>query len=204
MAATGRAAQAPLSAGRQADNLRRPKDITVPCPASGIQERERKIYLQQVARIGYCSDQIPRLLTRARPRRIQLGDGSVNISSVMPHAIFAECFGSCDRTAANLRLNESSRRLLYTDAMLYESMSISSTSFDRLDLCGSRHRMTGAGCRLTRGVAFRSHCVRSRGKMHKTTCDAWRCTSRYPPPSSARQSLTHRGGIRQCRCSGAR
>jgi hypothetical protein len=93
-----------------------------------------------------CSDQIPRLLTRARPRRIQLGDGSVNISSVMPHAVFAEGFGSCDRTAANLRLNESSRRLLYTDAMLYESMSVSCTSSDRLDLCGSRHRITGAGC----------------------------------------------------------
>jgi len=53
-----------------------------------------------------CSDQIPRLVTRARRRRIQLGDGSVNISSVMPHAKFAEGFGSCDRRAANLRLNE--------------------------------------------------------------------------------------------------
>jgi hypothetical protein len=105
----------------------------------------RSTYSQSRA-FAYCSDQIPRLFTRARPRRIQFGDGSLAFSSVMAHAAFVEGFGSCDRAAANLRLNESSRRLLYTDAMLYESMRVSSTSFNRLDLCGSRHRIMSAEC----------------------------------------------------------
>jgi hypothetical protein len=68
-------------------------------------------------------DQVLRLLTRAKPRCIQLHGGSSPISPAILPAIPAPhwCLVATS-PPAKLRLNKSWRRFPYTDAMLYESM----------------------------------------------------------------------------------